>query len=160
MHEYLVNEFTLPSCIMPGNAPAGTPGSSRDRNDDGTLKRPMTFETFDKNILAIGPCKRYHLNIEFTRGGPDRRSVYTGGFTPGTEAYATAIKSYFAALAQHIDTLGLDRKKILIAPYDEPGGNVEWSALTADFITLARQGAPEFVYFENPRLRYRRYGDR
>ena len=149
MHEYRINTFSVTAQSMPGYADAGVAGSSRDRNEDGTLKRPMTFAVFDDCLAAIEGSERYYLNIHYTRSDY-YRSVYSGGFSPGTAEYRTAIKSYFTALAEHIESMGLDKKRFMICPYDEPGGNADWSSLTADFIRIAKEAEPEFVFFENP----------
>ena len=140
LREYLVMCSWLGPGAMPGHAPAGAQGSSRDRNPDGSLVRPIDFSAFDNWIATVRPCSRYCLYIEadYGRKKPATR-IYDGGFAPGTKEHETAVSTYITALAEHIEALGLDKSRFVLCPADEPWGH-EKDPLTAQFIRIAPPG--------------------
>lgn len=152
LREYLVSSRWLAPQAMPGAVSAGSPGSSRDRNKDGTLKRPMSFEGFDDWLAAIGPVSYHMLYLKAEHPRKSHYlSVYDGGFAPGTPEYRTAVSSYIAELAKHINAKGLDTERFVLCVMDEPSGHKK-DSLTAEFIDIARKAEPKFLFFEDPAI--------
>ena len=124
--------------------PAHLPQCGRQA-PDGTVQSLSNLERFDRWVKSLGRARRYFLYLDT----PSNTHRFIGKVKPGTPAYATAVRSYFNALAAHIRSRGLETKRFAFLVQDEPSGG-RHEAITAGFIRLAKSAQPEFVFYEDP----------
>ena len=119
------------------------------RNADGTYATPPVFGNFNAWLddLAALPSspQRYYVYMSLE----SYEQYYAGSFDRGTPEYATAVTSFFHAVADEVTSRGLAKNQFVFEVKDEPSGS-SIDQVAADFTIIAKAAEPEFLFFSNP----------
>ena len=121
-------------------------------NPDGTYSWYPIFGGFQMwvtDVMNNGGASRYYINLQAHFINHDGTTFK--GFTYGTTAFNNAVKNWFGALRDVIMANGWDPHQFAFAVNDEPDPGHPCQRY-ADFVALARTGAPEFLFYNDPHL--------
>lgn len=141
MKDYFVNTAW-------GNFTVFPRATENDFDAENQLKAPLDFSKMDKWMLQTWPGAEHYLFYMTLNNHPGNELVFAGAKS-GTEAFEQRVTAWLRAITSRMEEIGVDPKKLVILPFDEPHKEQHFK-IAAGWNETLKKADPRVLTYINP----------